>query len=66
MKKDIDFLKRQLSDFKFLGFIPYDDQLIEADLSGISPYDINSKARSKVGQIIEILYEKEPGKKGAV
>jgi len=32
--KDRDFLRNALSDFRFLGFIPYDEQIIEADLRG--------------------------------
>jgi CO dehydrogenase maturation factor len=32
---DEEFLKTHLSDFEFLGFLPYDETLIEADLNGI-------------------------------
>lgn len=42
--QDEEFLKRHLSDFDFLGFIPYDEKLIEADLEGISPFDTNGPA----------------------
>ncbi|MGM0454062.1 MAG: AAA family ATPase, partial [Thermodesulfobacteriota bacterium] len=30
-EKDMEFLKQHLPDFEFLGFLPYDDALIEAD-----------------------------------
>jgi CO dehydrogenase maturation factor len=43
-KSDEDFLKKHLKGFDFLGFIPYDEQLIEADLKGLSPYSTNSIA----------------------
>lgn len=55
--KDEEFLREHLSDFEFLGFIPYDDSLIEADLSGASPYDTASTARQVVAAIIDKLYK---------
>jgi CO dehydrogenase maturation factor len=39
-RKDEDFLRDALPDFRFLGFIPYDEQIIEADLRGIFPEDM--------------------------
>jgi CO dehydrogenase maturation factor len=51
-KKDEEFLKEHLSDFDFLGFIPYDDALIEADLTGVSPYDVRSSAIAEVEKMI--------------
>jgi CO dehydrogenase maturation factor len=53
--KDEDFLHTHLSDFEFLGFLPYDDALIEADLSGISPYDSATTAKAVVTAIIDKL-----------
>ncbi len=50
-KKDEDFLKQHLPGFSFLGFIPYDNALIEADLNGISPYDVESEAKTKVNDM---------------
>jgi CO dehydrogenase maturation factor len=47
-EKDEAFLKKHLSDFEFLGFLPYDDALIEADLNGISPFDTDSVSRKIV------------------
>ncbi|MFC1815394.1 AAA family ATPase [Thermodesulfobacteriota bacterium] len=54
-QQDRDFLQKHLSDFEILGFIPYDDAFIEADLNGISPYDVNSGALSAVQSIIARL-----------
>ncbi len=48
---DEEFLRRHLSDFDFLGFMPYDNQLIEADLSNRSPYDTQSAARKAVEEM---------------
>jgi len=53
--RDEDFLKTHLNGFEFLGFLPYDDALIEADLSGESPYDTAASAKQVVAGIIEKL-----------
>ncbi len=54
-QKDREFLEKNLSDFEFLGFLPYDDALIEADLNGRSPYDTNAESKSEIMKIIEAL-----------
>jgi len=50
--KDETFLKENLKDFEFLGFIPYDEALIEADLDGVSPFDVDSTAIENVKAMI--------------
>jgi len=52
---DEKFLRENLPDFEFLGFLPYSDALIEADLNGKSPYDIDSPAREMVQEMIKSL-----------
>ncbi len=37
--KDKDFLVGQMPDFHFLGFIPYENYIIEADLDGRPPFE---------------------------
>jgi len=54
-QKDEDFLKKHLSDFEFLGFIRQDEALIEADLDGVSPYDVDSIAKTNVKDMIAKL-----------
>jgi len=49
------YLKTHLHDFDFLGFLPYDDTLIEADLNGISPFDLDSPSKEKVKALISKL-----------
>ena len=39
--KDEEFLKRHLTDFPILGFIPFSEKIIEADLEGRPPYEMN-------------------------
>ncbi len=51
-EKDEAFLREHLADFEFLGFMPYSDKLIEADLDGISPFDVDSPARSEVEKMM--------------
>jgi CO dehydrogenase maturation factor len=36
---DEAFLRKHLPDLPFLGFIPFDERIIEADLKGIPPYE---------------------------
>jgi len=52
---DEKFLRKNLDNFHFLGFLPYDESLIEADLNGISPYDVKSITREEIKKIIEKL-----------
>ena len=54
-EKDETFLKTHLDDFEFLGFMPYDEALIEADLNGISPYDVDSPSKDQVKAMIARL-----------
>jgi CO dehydrogenase maturation factor len=54
--RDEAFLRKHLDGFRFLGFIPYDDALIEADLSGVSPYDVASDTKSITRTFIDTLY----------
>jgi CO dehydrogenase maturation factor len=54
-KQDGEFLQQNLTDFEFLGFLPYDDALIEADLNGISPYDVHSSAKAEVKNMVNKL-----------
>ena len=53
--RDEEFLKTHLTHFDFLGFLPFDDALIEADLKGISPFDMKSPAKSAVQKIVDQL-----------
>jgi len=53
--KDEEFLKKHLSDFEFIAFLPYDNALIEADLNGISPFNIDSPAKAIIKKMIRRL-----------
>jgi CO dehydrogenase maturation factor len=53
--KDEAFLKEHLNGFEFIGFLPFDDALIEADLQGKSPFDVDSTAIAVVKEMISRL-----------
>jgi CO dehydrogenase maturation factor len=53
--KDEAFLREHLNGFEFLGFLPFDDALIEADLQGKSPFDVDSTAIAVVKEMISRL-----------
>ena len=53
--EDEAFLRGRLDQFEFLGFLPYDNALIEADLKGISPYEVESVAKARVRELVEQL-----------
>ena len=53
--KDEAFLRKHLNDFEFIGFLPYEDALIEADLSGVSPFDVATETKSIVRGFIDRL-----------
>ena len=50
--KDEEFIRKYLPDFDILGFLPFGDELIEADLDGRSPYDVASPAKERVKEMI--------------
>jgi len=54
-EQDREFLKKNMPDFEFLGFIPYDEAIIEADLKGESPYDQDTEAKAIVRKMIDSI-----------
>jgi CO dehydrogenase maturation factor len=62
-EKDLQFMKEYLSDFTFLGKIGYNEKIIEADRGGISPYDIDTRIKTEVEEIVDAL-EKEMARDG--
>ncbi len=53
--KDEEFLQKHLADFEFIGFLPYDNSLIEADLNGVSPFEVDSPSKEQVEKMITRL-----------
>lgn len=51
---DQDFLKRALADdFPFIGFIPYDESIIEADLRGVFPEQMREATRQSFEEVAD-------------
>ncbi len=53
--RDAEFITKGLSGFDILGFIPYSDEVVEADLSGQAVYDTSPIAVKAVREIYEKL-----------
>ncbi len=50
-----EFLISSLSDFKFLGFIPYDQAIVDADLANVSVVDSSQPIINEVRKIYQAL-----------
>jgi CO dehydrogenase maturation factor len=59
-KSDQAFLEQYVTGFQWLGFLPYDEQIIECDLTGKSPYDMETPAKKVVWDIVQSLLSEEP------
>jgi CO dehydrogenase maturation factor len=55
--RDREFLLSQMPGFHFLGFLPFDPEIIEADLEGRAPYDRNPQGVTHVRGMIDQLAE---------
>jgi CO dehydrogenase maturation factor len=53
--RDKAYLQKQLQGFHFLGFLPYDPQVIEADLEGKAPFEKEQGLAVQVGRIVDDL-----------
>ncbi len=49
--RDREFLTSSLPGYRFLGFVPYDEQIIEADLRGGFPEDMAAETRAGLAEI---------------
>jgi CO dehydrogenase maturation factor len=54
-QSDREFLETTLSDFDFLGFIPYDQAVVDADLANQSPLDASEQVKEAVKEIYDAL-----------
>jgi CO dehydrogenase maturation factor len=54
-QKDRDFLEKALPDFTFVGFVPYDEQIIEADLGGVFPEQMSAETEDALQALAENL-----------
>ncbi len=54
-EKDKEFLLSHMPDFQFLGFVPFKNDIIEADLEGLPPFEKDQEGLMKVKAMIEKL-----------
>ena len=59
--EDKDYLRLNLPDFTFLGFIPYDSAIINADQSGGSVLEASPAVNSAVREIYQTLHSVKVG-----
>jgi CO dehydrogenase maturation factor len=53
--KDEEFLANNLSEYRFLGFIPYDERIIESDLQGVFAENVADATRAGLEEIARNL-----------
>jgi len=58
-----EFLISNMPDFRFLGFIPYEEKIVEADLANVSLFDLNKGILPEIEQIAGKI-KKELDRKG--
>ena len=54
-EKEKEFLTANMADFQFLGFIPYDEGIAEADRTGLPLVDSSEKVMREVKSIVASL-----------
>ncbi len=55
--EDEAFIRKSLPDFEVLGFLSIDPNVREADLKGVSPYDVAPNAVAEATKIVDQLEE---------
>ncbi len=50
--KDRDFLLKEMSDFSFMGFMPYRQEIIDADRDGRPPFEKDSETLKEVSEML--------------
>lgn len=58
-ESDQTFLQKYVTGFQWLGFLPYDEQIIECDLSGESPFDTDTPGKKVVFEMVGRLLREE-------
>jgi CO dehydrogenase maturation factor len=56
-EKDKNFLLKNMPNFNFLGFLPFNESIIEADLGDRPPYELNPEGLKIVSEMIQGNFE---------
>ena len=54
-QSDREFMISSMSGFEFLGFIPYDQAIVDADLANLPPFDSSKQVNNEVRSIYQAL-----------
>ncbi len=54
-EEDKEFIIKSVGDLEILGFIEFNHEIMEADIKGVSPYDLSKKAVEEIRTIKERL-----------
>jgi len=55
-ESDKEFIQKNLDGFIVLGFISYNEKIVEADKQGVSPFDTDARIKTEVESIVDTLY----------
>ena len=58
--RDKEIIKSKLSDFRLIGFLPYDPDTVEAEFNGMAPADTDSQLKRQIEELynnIRATYE---------
>jgi CO dehydrogenase maturation factor len=55
--KDREFIASSLSDYEFLGFLPFDTRLMDAEREGKSPYMQSPEVTAEMDVILKKLMD---------
>ena len=61
-ERDKEIIKRELPDFKIVGFLSYDPDTVEAEFNGLPPADADSNLKHQIEELynnIRATYEKQ-------
>lgn len=47
-ESDKDLIEKELSDFNILGYLTYNDKIIESDKLGLSPFDLSEELKKEI------------------
>ncbi len=59
-QEDRQFLEAFVTGFEWLGFLPFDNEIIKCDLGGKSPFDVETPAKKIVEDIATAMIQEAP------
>lgn len=53
--RDKEIIQRELPDFKIIGFLPYDPDIVEAEFRGLAPADTDSELKHQIDGLFNTI-----------